>query len=74
MKEVSRKFSGDSKEPQQPSKTPFLQSVCQPCTAMDDLRFVVKNSFNLGALFLTDVELFYQLPRSKLRGMNSLKR
>ncbi|MBN1928839.1 MAG: hypothetical protein JW764_04805 [Chlorobiaceae bacterium] len=57
MKEVSRKFSNDPDEPQHPSERTIQQPVRQPGTAMNDLRFVVKNSLNLGFRFLSDVEL-----------------
>jgi len=58
MKEVSRKFSGNSDEPQQSSSHTFQQPVRQHAPASQDVRFVFKESLNLGARFLNDVELF----------------
>ncbi|HHE31267.1 MAG TPA: hypothetical protein ENL07_01160 [Chlorobaculum parvum] len=58
MKEVSRKFSGDSDEPQQSSRPAFQQQARQHGPASQDVRFVFKESLHLGARFLNDVELF----------------
>ncbi|ACF11169.1 conserved hypothetical protein [Chlorobaculum parvum NCIB 8327] len=58
MKEVSRKFSEDSDEPQGSSERSIPQPVRQHGPASHDVRFVVKESLNLGFRFLNDVELF----------------
>lgn len=56
MKEVSRKFSGEADEPQGSPERSLSQPVRAHIPAAQDVRFVVKESLNLGFRFLTDVE------------------
>ncbi len=66
MKEVSRKFSREADEPQDSPERSLSQPVRAHIPAAQDVRFVVKESFNLGFRFLTDIEqLFNKMNEGK---------
>jgi hypothetical protein len=56
MKELSRKFSADEPDTPDSSRRFIPQPVRDSRPACLDLRFVVKESFSLGARFINDFD------------------
>jgi hypothetical protein len=60
MKELSRKFSADNDEPQNPSRRIISQPERYNRPVCHDLRFVVKESLNLGFRFFDEMDKMLQ--------------
>lgn len=60
MKELSRKFSADENDTPNPSDRSIRQSERDGRPVCHDLRFVVKESLNLGFRFFDEVDRMLQ--------------
>jgi hypothetical protein len=60
MKELSRKFSADENDAPNPSDRSIRQSERDGRPVCHDLRFVVKESLNLGFRFFDEVDRMLQ--------------
>ncbi|NTW51719.1 MAG: hypothetical protein HGB22_03945 [Chlorobiaceae bacterium] len=57
MKELARKFSEDENDRRNPDEQKQRPPTEQQGPAWHDLRFVVKESYNLGVRFISEIDM-----------------